>query len=301
MPCFYPLPAYRQPSGQVTFHDKGEGRPLSIPCGQCVGCRLRRSSEWATRIVHETQLHEQNCFITLTYAPEYLPPDTGLRKKDHQDFMKRLRHEYQAPIRYFHTGEYGEGGRPHYHDILFGIDFHDRIQIGETKSKLPLYTSPTLERIWGQGFVSVDDVTYESAAYVARYCMKKVTGKAQDVIDEETGLKPYERFNSFTGEIVPVTPEYSTMSRRPGIGRSWFDAYSRDFYPKDYAHINDRRVKPPRFYDKLLSKTDPDLWAGIKEKREVLAYLSEDNTPERLAVREKVKTAQLNLKTRSLI
>jgi len=91
MACFHPLQAYQLDTGEIQFHDSGRGHPLELPCGQCIGCRLERSRQWAIRCVHEASMHENNCFITLTYAPEYLPPDGGLIKSDFQKFIKRLR------------------------------------------------------------------------------------------------------------------------------------------------------------------------------------------------------------------
>lgn len=94
MTCFYPLSAYQLPAGTIVFHDTGAGRPLKLPCGQCIGCRLERSKQWATRCVHEASLYPDNSFITLTYNDESCPSDAGLRHRDFQLFMKRLRSYY---------------------------------------------------------------------------------------------------------------------------------------------------------------------------------------------------------------
>lgn len=94
MTCFHPIQAYRDGDGPVLFHDTGKGRPIKIPCGQCIGCRLERSRQWAMRCVHEASLHLDNCFITLTYNDQHIPSDAGLRLRDYQLFMKRLRKAY---------------------------------------------------------------------------------------------------------------------------------------------------------------------------------------------------------------
>jgi hypothetical protein len=305
------LDAWRTPTGQIVFYDSPGVQYQQIPCGQCVGCRLDRSKEWALRCMHEASLHEENSFITLTYNAEHLPPDAGLRKKDVQKFFKRLRKAI-APkkIRYYYCGEYGDkNNRPHYHILLFGHRFDDWVQLGQTQSGLPLYTSPTLERIWGQGFVQIGEVTFESAAYVARYIMKKVNGKAQDQIDERTGLKPYERYNDFTGEITEVLPEYTAMSRggrtvngnnAGGIGSGWYDKFSSDLYPKDFVTHNGRRHKPPRFYDDKLKKDNPEMYDELKAWRAKKGYESTDNEPGRLAQRMKVTQAKTKPLKRSL-
>ena len=151
-----------------------------VPCGQCIGCRLERSRQWAIRCVHEASLHTDNCFITLTYSPDCLPSDGSLNHDDFQKFFKRLRkHIAPKKIRYYMCGEYGEDlqqpsklGRPHFHACLFGLDFDDK-QLYIVRDDVKLYTSATLEKIWGKGFVTIGDVTFESAAYVARYIAKK--------------------------------------------------------------------------------------------------------------------------------
>ena len=123
MSCFKPLEAWRTPQGDITFKPLYSDRPsagmFKLPCGQCIGCRLARSSMWATRCVHEAQLHKQNCFITLTYNDDNLPyPPTSIRPL--QLFMKRLRKRFGAGIRFYACGEYGEKfGRPHYHACLW--------------------------------------------------------------------------------------------------------------------------------------------------------------------------------------
>jgi len=301
MACFHPLTAYKNLHGQITFTDKFGGDSLTLPCGQCIGCRLERSRQWAMRCVHEASMHQDNCFITLTYNPENLPPDGSLIKSDFQKFIKRLRKQTGKKIRYYHCGEYGDNtNRPHYHAILFGYNFDDWVYLFDSPSGEPIYSSQTLEKIWKKGFVTVGTVTFESAGYVARYCMKKLNGSLKDQVNEKTGLKPYERFNDYTGEISEVLPEYSTMSRRPGIGYTWISTYTRDVYPKDFTTIRGMRLAPAKYYDKYIRGIDPELYDDIKSGRELSAYLSDDNTRERLSAKETVKKAQFNQLKRSL-
>lgn len=307
MACFHPLQAYKTPGGLILFHDKGEGRPIELPCGQCIGCRLERSRQWAMRMVHEASLHDDNCFITLTYNPENLPPDGGLIKRDFKNFMKRLRKQYSHKrIKFYHCGEYGDkNNRPHYHAILFGHNFDDWVYLFDSPGGEHIYTSPKLEKIWQYGFVTIGTVTFESAGYVARYCMKKINGKQADKINEETGLKHYERINSFTGEVIEVLPEYATMSRGGrygrGIAHDWISRYSRDVYPKDFTTIRGARMRPSRYYDKYIEEIDPCLYDDIKAGRELkMLEMADENTELRLEAREKVKVAQFNQLVRSL-
>ena len=44
-----------------------EGHLIKIPCGRCIGCRLDYSRQWAVRALHESMLHKDNTFVTLTF------------------------------------------------------------------------------------------------------------------------------------------------------------------------------------------------------------------------------------------
>ena len=251
--------------------------------------------------MHEAKMHEENSFITLTYSDQNLPENNSLHKKDVKDFLKRLRdhlryHHNGKKIRYFMCGEYGENfGRPHYHIILFGHDWDDKKYKFTSDSRSRVYTSETLDKIWGKGLTSTGNVTFESAAYVARYVMKKVTGKPAR---EHYG----EIIDSNTGEINKIKiPEYNTMSLKPGIGATWFEKYKKDVYPSDQVIIRNKQTKPPRYYDKLFNRTNPLEFEAIQHNREKAAKEKfQDNTIERLQVKEKVTEAKLNLLKRKI-
>jgi len=307
MPCFKPLTAWRSrefnPSGKrgITFNPREAFEPdvpIELPCGQCVGCRLERSRQWAIRCIHEASLHEENCFITLTFSPEHLEKRENpwsLRKKDFQDFMKRTRKHFGSKkVRFFHCGEYGEKyGRPHYHALLFGVDFDDK-RLHRVINGHRLYVSPTLEKLWPFGYSSIGNVTFESAAYVARYIMKKVNG---DLADEH-----YTVVDPETGELLgKKEPEYTTMSRRPGIASAWFDRFADDVYPSDFVTVRGKKMRPPKFYDRLMEETRPYEMEDIKNLRvENAKAHADNNTPERLAVREKVQLMKLDKLPRNL-
>lgn len=237
--------------------------------------------------MHEASLYENNCFLTLTYRTEDLPPGGSLRKKDFQDFMKRLRKAYTGHrIRYFHCGEYGdELSRPHYHACLFNFDFADKRFFKETNGQR-LYVSEELERLWPFGFSLIGSVTFESAAYVARYIMKKVTGTRSK--------EHYERVDKSTGEVFELEREYTTMSRRPGIGKDWLRQYIGEVFPNDEVVVRGRLMKPPRFYDEIYEVMDPEGFERLKRQRKQLGVNNwRDQTDDRLKVRETVKKAQV--------
>ena len=261
---------------------------LMLPCGQCIGCRLERSRQWAVRCVHEASLHEDNCFITLTYDCDSMPRDFGLCKRDLQLFFKRVRKNIGVKLRYYACGEYGETTRrPHYHACLFGYRPQD-LELLKERDGVRLYTSEFLQKQWKNGYVTVGDVTFESAAYVARYIMKKVNGeKAED---------HYMRTDGDTGEVHEIQPEYTTMSRRPGIGRDWYEQFKSDAFPSDFIIMRGVKMKPPRYYDSLYEHIDQ---LKVKRRFKALKH-AKDNTPQRLKVKETVKTAQITKLKRGL-
>lgn len=290
MPCYHPLTAYKTADGSVIFQErKGDVvSTLSLPCGQCIGCRLERSRQWAMRCMHESSLHKANSFLTLTYSNDFLPERGQLVYTDFQKFMKRLRKRvHPLKPRFYMCGEYGETtSRPHFHACIFGFDFPDKRAFKRSGSGAVLYRSELLESLWPYGQSLIGDVTFESAAYVARYVMKKVTG--------HNSKSHYERLDSDTGEIYSMVPEFTRMSLKPGIGAGWFDKYQSDVYPHDFVVVRGKETKPPKYYDRLLEKANPDAFEVLKFERESAArsnYL--DNTDERLLVKENVKKAAI--------
>nr|QJB20276.1 MAG: replication initiator protein [Microvirus sp.] len=329
MPCYHPISAWqllnvRTANGKPTLSFKNPfAKPtkdrvaIQVPCGQCIGCRLERSRQWAIRCVHEAKSHEDNCFITLTYDNKHLPVNRSLDKSHFQKFMKRFRkflneniwvpkqkkfmrrHEvtrYLAPkVRFFHCGEYGEkNSRPHYHACVFGYDFPDK-ELYTVRDGVKLYKSETLKKIWNMGFVTVGAVTFESAAYVARYVTKKITGKAAE--------KHYDRSVNGEGFVLlrKLTPEYVTMSRRGGIGEKWIEEYEDDVYPADEIVLRGKKMRPPRYYDKKFAVDNVDCMDKIKSKRKAKALeLAADNTAARLKAKETCKLASFKLLKRGL-
>lgn len=295
MPCYSPLRAYRTTSGDVVFselrrHDVS--RSLDLSCGQCVGCRLERSRQWAIRCVHEASLYDENCFVTLTYSPDKLPLSGSLVYREFQLFMKRLRRRFSfCKIRFFAAGEYGgEKGRPHFHACLFGLDFPDKV-LFQRRNGSDLFTSKILDELWGKGFCSVGALTFESAAYVARYIMKKVTG---DPADEH-----YRKVDVETGEVVDLEPEFCHMSLKPGIGSDWLRLYWPEVIRDGEVVVRGKAMPAPKAYMRKLRLMDG--YADVELVRDRQAKRSAvDRSDERLAVREVVARARLSSLKRKL-
>lgn len=291
MPCYHPMRGWRAKKENangirpIVFKVE-QGIPetvMDIPCGKCVGCRLEKSRQWAIRCVHESQLHDENCFLTLTYNDDYLPLGGTLVPDDFQKFMKRLRKRYTGKsIRYFACGEYGDQKeRPHYHSILFGHDFQDK----KVNKKLPSgfyeYVSEELESLWPFGFCSIGTLTFESAAYVARYVMKKKSGAVAD--------------DHYQGRV----PEFVRMSRRPGIASEWFARYKDEVINNDFVVINNKKVGIPKFYDDQIKEMDELLFQDLKDVREYKSRrFSDDKTLVRLRDRETIQLKRSELLVR---
>lgn len=302
MPCYSPIRGVLvgPPGGRSLRFERGVvGKAVSLPCGKCLGCKLERSRQWAVRIVHEAKMHEASAFITLTFSPEHLPKDASLSVETCQLFLKRLRARV-APtrIRFFLCGEYGEQfGRPHYHAIIFGFDFPDKVPL-KRSGEFALYESKLLSDTWGLGFASIGEVSFDSAAYVASYATKKILTNREDEAKRLKGRRP----------------EFLLMSRRPGIGRAWIDKFASDVYPSDEIISRGVSARPPRYYDQVLEVKDPALLLELKAKREAKAdelermvlasgevvEVAPSRNARRLAVRETVAKAKASLKRRKL-
>lgn len=265
MQCFHPVTGYQNhPGAQLSFKDQG-GTPIEVRCGQCIGCRVTKARSWALRCVHEATQHKTSSFITLTYDEANLPENGSLDFKDWSLFMHRLRkhcaRQHDQKIRFYAAGEYGNDpkalhriGRPHFHAIIFGHDFAaDRVLKEDRNDQNKSYHSDTLEQIWGKGRTDIGLVTLQSAAYVAQYTVKKITGQNAD--------DHYQRFNPITGEVNKIQPEQSRQSRNPGIGKGWLDSYGPDL-DKGFVTLEGKREAIPQFYQRFM---DADKLEQIKE------------------------------------
>lgn len=328
MPCYHPLDAWNlgeyEGKKKIVFKDPGEGvQKIGIPCGHCIGCKKEHARQWALRAYHESLMHEDNCFLTLTYRPEELPKGETLVHEHLTNFIKLLRDKLNyKPIKYFACGEYGDNGdRPHYHILLFGHDFKDkRGWKTNREGQVVYFISDELNKIWKKGFTLIAPVNYETAQYVAGYVIKKRNKKFLDqkqrivtAVDYETGelcthlLKYYERFNPLTNEVWEVEKEFIRMSRGNaktgpnGIGLSWYKKYKTDFLNDGTVHANGAKQGSTKYYDKLLETDFPERFKELKTSREKYAIENqEEYTQERLAQKELVQKRRNDKLTRNL-
>jgi hypothetical protein len=188
---------------------------MLLRCGQCVACRVHKKDQWAIRMKHEYLMHDQNCFITLTYDDSKYSGET-LVKRDLQLFIKRLRRKIPN-VRYYMCGEYGgRFGRPHYHGILFGV--------GAVLKKL-------IDEAWQMGFIYIGEANIKSIKYVAKYVQKKAMGNSKNEMLEKG-----------------IQPEFSLMSLKPGLGVEFAEKYINNWVEKGYLIDEGRKKEIPRYY-----------------------------------------------------
>ncbi|AXH77700.1 MAG: replication initiator protein [Microviridae sp.] len=292
MPCFRPVKAFSLASGGISFVERGDVRgDIKVPCGRCVGCRVDRARDWTLRIGHESKLHQHNWFITLTYDEDHIPTPPSLNYSDWQQFAKNVRKRC-GPFRFFMCGEYGElSWRPHYHAIMFGLDVTDLKRWGGSDA-MPTFRSAGLESSWRKGMIVLGAVTPQSANYVARYNLKKVTG--------DLAKSHYRWIDPQTGEEHQLEPEFCGMSTRPGIGAAWYQKFHADVHTQDYVVADGTKKPVPRYYDKLGQRQGYTL-DEIKQARQIKSRTrAQHNTPERLADRETVLKSRLSLSKRPI-
>lgn len=306
MVCYFPTKAYRTPHGSdkgLTFNASqalNPDNPLALPCGRCQGCRQALSDEWALRCLHESQMHQANSFITLTYADEHLPSDYSLHIRPLQLFMKRLRKDLAGKIKFFAAGEYGPlDRRPHYHALIFGWDFHTDWKLHKMTDQGPLYTSEQLSRLWqNQGFCTVGSLTYRSVKYCTGYIFDKE-------FNAEKATNLYTYTHPVTGDVVRQQPEFSAKSQ--GLGSDWFDKYKNDCFPSDFLVVEDRQVPVPRYYRLKLQEDEQrafrnrHVYHPLKGNLNARKKASKANsTPARLKVRAEIHRLKLKRRKHSL-
>lgn len=302
MGCDYPIKAYRPPGGGKLVFNGAKGiqntYALQVPCGNCMGCKLEKARQWMVRMVCESSLYDENCFVTLTYDDQHVPADYGLDARHVQLFFKRLRwtiaeNQDDRRIRHYTACEYGgKTGRPHYHPIIFNwwppdATFHFQNKFGDH-----VYKSSILTATWGMGDVTVGRVTPRSCGYVARYVTKKIKGNDDYAHDH------YHRLSPIDGQFYNVTPEFALMSSKPGIGYNWAKKFKHDYYPKGFITIDGKKQGAPQFFMDMLSD---------EEKREVFHFRRRqfvqprsERFMERKIAREGVRNAKITPLKREL-
>lgn len=183
---------------RIYTHATGETGML-VPCNRCIACRIQKSNEWKIRLLLESFDHDDSTFLTLTYSDEHCPLDFGLRKKDYQDFMKRLRYYLgDKKIKHYSVGEYGgDTSRPHFHSIIFGW-YDSDFYLHHKEGSKSYFSSLVVDKAWPYGMNVIGTVTSQSIDYVCGYIRKKLYG--QKAISEYGNREPpFQLFSKYLG------------------------------------------------------------------------------------------------------
>lgn len=330
MACYHPLKAIRKRGEKQykvmcsvqsehadwnSFIDYTTGEfyeQIQIPCGKCIGCRLEYSRQWANRCVLESLSYpqEQNWFLTLTidddHIGKYITSQgfASVHTDDITVFMKALRgrwatqHNVTDGIRFFGCSEYGdESARPHYHILVFGCPMFDLVHYKNNYQGDELFISRELDGVWKKGFVTVAEFNWNTAAYTARYVMKKAKGVCQDYYDR-----------------LDIEPEKTRMSRMPGIGLNYFNSHYLEVYDLDEIVLPSngdqaRVIKPPKYFDRKFETIDPLALARLKVDRARIAELRQQAIEQRhgydpvefLRIQERSKEKQMQIFSRKIL
>lgn len=261
---------------------------FQLPCGKCIECRLEYARNWAIRCVHESKMHPQNSFITLTYSDEKLT-SPKLQYRDFQLFAMRLRSKIRADLRkkigkinwsqmdlsekkaiydanqigIFVTGEYGDKTkRPHWHAIIFNWQPPDPVPKYRSHRGDQVWSSESLTKLWGHGIAEFGSVTFHSAGYCARYAAKKLSHGSDNDHD-----------------FHPI----SKKSTRHAIGKKFLEKYYEDVFNHGYIILPDgTQTTIPRYYEKWLQKHHPERWLTYvtQTKKDKIAKASEKSQRE---------------------
>lgn len=280
----YSLARFSQLSGKQLEYEDLMYNPnvMLIPCGKCIGCRIKQREDWTTRIELEARNYpkEEVWFITLTYDDDHVPgmivktgeimrkvqytwkpgekrPDSVqiLLYEDIQKFLKRLRKAYRGKLRYFVAGEYGEQtARPHYHMILYGwkpTDLENLYKIHHNG----YYTSKWMTDLWGMGQIQIAQAVPETYRYVAGYVTKKMYE-----IDGNKANQYYE-----LGQTKP----FACMSLKPGLGDRYYQEHKEEIWRRGYIQCtNGKKAQIPRYYEKQMEAENPERLWRIKKNRQ---------------------------------
>ncbi|UOF82845.1 replication associated protein [Microviridae sp.] len=248
-------------------------------------------------------MHQVSCMLNLTYDDDHLPKHGQLCKDHLQRFFKRMR-KAGFKFRYVASGEYGDvSRRPHFHLALFGVDFHaDRLPFGRSGGDRT-YTSVRVSKLWvdrngvSLGNHLIGALNFESAAYIARYILKKIKGPNASPMPLHVCAD--------SGEVTLPNPEFLLMSK--GIGKSWFrDYFMSDVFPHaSVITAQGSKAPVPRYYKNLLKELGSDLALDMQFRQSVRVdmeaeRLQFENQPIRKLARQKVSDSRILLSKRSI-
>lgn len=312
---------------------------MFIPCRKCDECRMRYARDWSIRNYHEFTMRKVGCFITLTIdsAKAHLftddmttyckrcvkgnrfikfPIDYTLCRGLIYDWLKKMRDtlskRHGVNIRYFGCGEYGSeenSERPHYHILIYGYDFPDKVLFKKSKKGSDCFISEELSKLWPYGIHTIQSIEYGICMYASKYVMKKVKFDGDSSLSEFEkyyGREPEFLFMSkgncqsnrckYINEIITNCKGLNSLRNlenpyckscdktRGGLGYDWLCKYYYDVIKLGYIVIEGVKYPIPKYYLDIISLTSPETYAKLKLKN--LDHVDELNEehPEYLSI-----------------
>lgn len=335
MPCYHPLDARRSPGGTIGFKPMTPfDKLIKLPCGKCIGCHMERARQWAVRGHHESSMHTNNSFITLTIRPTDEDGSCA-----HQDMCTKPK---SAPE--LSTGS--DNARPTTTSVLAQTTPVDNAG-AKTRQEgrggnvwvedHQLFMKRLLKKLRSYGpikpirFLMCGEYGGKKGRPHYHYILFGYDFPDKKYFKKKNGHKLYRsslleevwtaghadigecNFETIAYVARYVTkkhtgpqpdgknPEFNQMSRNPGLGRRWIEKYKTSVYPHDRVVIQGKRQKPPRYYDQVLKHLDNDQLELVKKERETRALQNSGNqVPERLRAGETIQLAALKQLKRSL-
>lgn len=205
------------------------GQIITVPCGHCMACRIKKTKEWTIRLQMELKGWKDAVFATLQYNEDNVPTTNCgklyLNKVDLQNFFKRLRkNNPERKVKYYASGEYGDRfGRPHFHAIIFGY--------GANKDDQEL-----LDDAWQyRGHIFLEPVCGSNISYVCGYTKKKIY---------------YDHLDKWK-EYGCLPSPFSVQSQ--GLGKDYALEHMEEFKDKLSIRYRGRNASIPRYF---LTKDD---------------------------------------------
>lgn len=291
---------------------------MYIPCRKCEECKAKYAQDWSIRCYHEFQVREVGAFITLTISDEEAgnfandkkaqnsycrkckngdryyryPINFSLNKKFILDWLKKFRdylyRQYNVSIRYFGCGEYGEQDeRPHYHILIFGYNFPDKMRYSISSKGVPIFVSQELSEQWKYGICTIQEINHRACMYTAKYCTKKMHFTEDiDIIETYYGREPEFLFMSkgncqsnrcpYIDDIIKNCKGIKSLRElynpycdfcnktRGGLGYDWLKRYWQDMIKIGYILIDGIKYQIPDYYMKIIKLTDEKIYDKLK-------------------------------------
>lgn len=307
-----------------------------IPCRKCVECRAKYARDWSIRCYHEFMINPVGAFITLTVDSSKVhlffqskklktycrrcvkgnrfinyPIDYTLCKGFILDEIKRIRDvlfkRYNVKIRYFGVGEYGENNeRPHYHILIFGYDFPDKLFFKKSSKGVDIFLSEELSELWQYGIATVQQINHQACMYTAKYCCKKLQfnseqaeletyyGREQEFIFMSKGNCQSNRC-PYINEIIKNCKGLNSLRNldnpyckycdktRGGIGYNWLLKYIQDVVKIGYCTIDGIKYPLPKYYLDILKLTDKEKYDMYKINQAKFVDDRNETNPELLS------------------